>query len=234
MEHLINKTNDKNRSCSFYPKKSATTKKEYKLLLPLAFLLLTVCLSSVVLAYKITEIHGVIISTVAFIIPFRYMLSDIIAEIYGLSIAKKIIWLMVISGFIFSLICVASIKLPSPAFWAHQSAYEFVLGQTFRVTFSAGFGVIVGSMLNVYLLSKWKVLLKGKYFLFRSFGASVIGELTQYIFTLTILFFTVFSYKKIFDLIVADYGTQFILLLIISPFAQLVIFLVKYIERNNM
>ena len=63
----------------------------------LGFLLITTSLTTLVLGYDVIEIHGFIFSAAALIIPFRYLLGDIIAEIYGLSTAKKMIWYIVIS-----------------------------------------------------------------------------------------------------------------------------------------
>lgn len=211
-------------------KLSTKPSKGYKLLLPLSFLLLTTSLTTFVLGYKVIDIHGYIYSAAALIIPFRYLIGDIIAEIYGLSEAKKIIWLMILCSIIYSTVCVLTIKLPSPPYWSHQSDYDFVLGNTLKIAAYAAFGVTLGSMLNVFLLSKWKVLLKGKWFLFRSLGASITGELTQYIVVLTMMYWTVFGASKIIELIILDYSIQVILLLLLTPLAHMSIFFIKYIE----
>jgi uncharacterized integral membrane protein (TIGR00697 family) len=209
---------------------SKTPMPTYKALFSLSFLLLTICLTSFVLGYKLIDIHGHVLSAAAIIIPFRYLLTDLIAEVYGLSVAKKMIWMLVVCGIIFSTVCVLIIKLPSPAYWSHQEDYDFVLGNTLRIALSATVGVILGSMLNVFLLSKWKVLFEGRWFLLRSFLSSLCGELTQYVAVLTMMYWGMLGIDKIIELIIIDYLFQVAFLLFLSPVSHVSLFFIKYIE----
>lgn len=81
------------------------------------------------------------------------------------------------------------------------------------------------------IITRWKILLKGKYFLLRCLGASAIGEL---IFTLTaylIEFFGVVSISHIFQLIVVSYIIKLVLNLLLSiPVASLANWL-KTVEK---
>jgi len=206
------------------------SKQTYKLLLGLCCLLLTISLTSFVLGYKVIEIHGHILSAAAIIIPFRYLISDLIAEVYGLSVAKKMIWMLIFCGILFSLVCVFTVKLPSPSYWSHQKDYDFVLGNTLRIALSATIGVLLGSMLNVFLLSKWKVLFEGRWFLVRSLLSSVCGELTQYIIVLTMMYWGLLGADKIIELIIIDYAFQVIFLLALSPATHIALFIIKYVE----
>jgi len=202
----------------------------YKLFTFLATLLITVSLTTSVLGYKIIGVDGHIFSAAALIIPFRYLLGDVIAEIYGLYAAKRIIWYMLISGFIFSIVCVLVIRLPSPSYWTHESAYNFVLGKTLHIAIFATIGVFIGSMLNVFLLSKSKLLLNGKYFWLRSLVSSIIGELTQYVIVLTMMYWSIFSVGKIIEVILFDYSVQVIILFLLTPFTHAFIRKIKKIE----
>lgn len=194
--------------------------KHYKLFTFLSVFLITISLTTFVLGYKVIDVHGYVFSAAALIIPFRYLLGDMIAEVYGLYAAKRIIWYMLLCGFIFSLICFSVIKLPSPDYWSQESAYNFVLGNTLYIATFATLGVLVGSMLNIFLLSKWKLLLNGKYFWLRSLGSSITGELTQYIIVLTMMYLTVFDLDRIVELIIFDYAIQIGILFLIIPFTH--------------
>lgn len=68
------------------------------------------------------------------------------------------------------------IKLPyHPQFFSIQSSYEQVFGNLVRFVCAGFLAVLSSHFLNIYMFSKWKVLLRGKYFLLRSMVASAIG-----------------------------------------------------------
>lgn len=46
--------------------------------------------------------------------------------------------------------------MPSPSTWIHQSSYEFVLGTTINTVTATLIAVIIGSNLNIYIMSKLK------------------------------------------------------------------------------
>ncbi len=209
---------------------SRDAKPTYKLLLFLALILLTVSLSSSVLGYKVITFNEHIFTAAAIIIPFRYFLSNLIAEVYGLSMAKKMLWILVFCNILFATICVLVIKLPSPTYWSHQGEFNFVLGNTLRITLSASLGVIIGTMLDIILLSKWKNIFEGRWFVLRSFFSSVFGELTHYMIALTIMYSGILSFNQIVKLITLEYIIQILILLAISPLAQIALFFIKYIE----
>src|SRR3990167_5825284 len=146
-----------------------TMNKPYRYLPFLVMLYMTIITSVSVLSNKIVVIAGHITMAGTLFIPFWFILSDIITEIYGYKISRKIIWLAFFCNFIFSILCLIALAIPSPHFWHGQSAYELVLGDLMRITASGLIAYVISGMLNIYLLVKWKFLLKGRYFWFRSF-----------------------------------------------------------------
>jgi len=207
---------------------------QYKTLLPVTVILLTICLLTLPIGYQIVQVGPYTFSAVALIIPIRYLICDIISEVYGYYIAKKVIWLMLFCSFLFSIIISNIIKLPAPAHWSHHAEYQFVLGSTFKVILYASLGVLVGSFLNIYLVSKWKLLTNGKIFWLRSLGGSIIGDITQYLIGLTLIFHNLFSWQDIFKLIISDYVLQSIILTILAPVAQLIMYKLKKIEKSQI
>ncbi len=186
--------------------------------------------ASLVLGYQVVQFRTYIFSAVVLIIPFRYLLCDVISEVYGFHIAKKIVFYMIIYGFIFSLLMFFIVKLPAPSYWTHRSDYNFVLGNTLHIACYCTIGVFIGSVLNIYFVSKWKVLTKGKYFWLRSLGGSCIGELIQYAITISLMFHTFLNSEKVFGLVVTDYFIQVVILMIFSPIAHFCMFWLKNYE----
>ena len=150
--------------------------KSYKSLTFIAMFLMAMGAATLVLGYQVIQFKNYIFSAVVLIIPFRYLICDIISEVYGFQIAKKIIFCLILSGLLFSLLVTCIIKLPAPSYWAHKDAYNFVLGNTLKVACYSSIGVFIGSLLNIHLVSKWKVLAKGRFFWLRSLGGPVLAN----------------------------------------------------------
>lgn len=149
----------------------------YKCLTVLSMLYMTIKLITIILIYKIIAIGPLSASASTLIIPFWFFLSDIITEVYGYDISKQIIWTAIICQFIFAFICAGLISLHSPPLWPYQSAYDQVAGKLPRVALASFFAITIAAFINAYILTKWKILLRGKYFWLRSLGATAIGEL---------------------------------------------------------
>jgi uncharacterized integral membrane protein (TIGR00697 family) len=170
----------------------------YKYLTFLSMLFMTIKLITVVLIYKIITIGPFSASASTLVIPIWFVMGDIIAEVYGYKIARRIIFIAIICQFIFAFVCGGLISLHAPFGWAHQQAYDQVLGKLPRVAFASFLAIMTGAIINVYAISKWKILLRGKYFWLRSLGASVIGELVFTVIAYSTEFFDVVPLPELF------------------------------------
>lgn len=146
-----------------------------KYILPLALFYLMIYLTADSVAYKLVVIGPTIEPGPPFIFPISYMIADIIAEVYGYQIAKKIIWITLFYELLYAIIIKLIIKLPSPAFWQFQHSYNIVFGNILRFVLAGIAAVLSSSFINVYAISKWKILMKGRHFWLRSIAASAIS-----------------------------------------------------------
>jgi len=159
---------------------------QYKAFSFLSMVYITIILAADVLIYKIAQVGSFTITVGSLVIPFWFIITDVIAEVYGYQLTRKLIWSGIICSILFTVVCATLIQLPSPVLWLHQVAYDQVLGQLPRVLFGYVVGVIAGGFVNTYLITKWKILTRGKYFFLRSIGSSGIGQLTFTIVTLSL------------------------------------------------
>jgi len=204
-----------------------------KCFLPLVCLYLTVKLITILTIYKIVTIGSLTFSASALIMPVWFFIGDVISEIYGYRTMKYVIWCVLFAQFIFAAICWTAIQLPSPTTFHHQEAYLHVLGSLPRVVFSSFVAIFLGAFVNSYLLSKWKIMMKGKFFVARSFASTSIGE---FIFTITaysLEFFGKTPLQQIFSLFIISYAVK-ILINIFSGFpAYLITRYIKNVEGNE-
>jgi uncharacterized integral membrane protein (TIGR00697 family) len=155
---------------------SSPSLRHYRYLILLAMLNACVLSASTSLGYKLTALFGVHLYGTTLIFPLTYLLGDVIAEVYGYRISKIIIWQSMICCLVTAALVSIIVYIPGPSDWHHQDAYLSTLGSSLRIAAASAIGVLSGALVNAYAISKWKVLLNGRYFWLRSIGASGIGE----------------------------------------------------------
>lgn len=149
----------------------------YKYILLIAMLFITVDISAVSVAYKMVSFNELLAinSAATFIFPITYALGDIVAEVYGYNMARKLIWSSLLLQFVYALLVTSSIHLPSPAYWHDDAAYSIVFGSALRFVAAGTIANLVSSFMNVYLVSKLKIPMEGKFFWARSIFSTLVS-----------------------------------------------------------
>jgi len=110
------------------------------------------------------------------IFPISYIFGDILTEVYGYRLARQVIWLGFACNLIFVFFVWVAQILPAASFWNLQSAYQSILGHTPRILAASFCGYLVGEFSNSYVLSKMKILTKGRWLWSRTIGSTIVGE----------------------------------------------------------
>lgn len=174
----------------------------------LSMLFVTLMLGTYVLAYKMVAVGPFIESGGIFIFPLNYALTDITTEVYGFEKTKKLIKNGLLCCFLFAMIVPLIAILPSPKDWGYHESYKYVLGNVFRFFFANTIGLIIGIVINSYLIAKWKIILNGKYFWIRSIASSSIGELITSIIADIVAFIGTTDFIGLFKLMLAIYAVK--------------------------
>lgn len=155
---------------------SVPSRKQYKY--PYLFLgaYLTFLLSTVCLANKLTSISGLLLPGGIFVFVFTFAICDIIGEVYGYAYPRLFIWIGVIAEFIFSMVVICVSHLPSPEYFKYTEMYQIVFDPTLRYVISGLIALLIGEFINVYLLAKWKIFFRGKFFIIRSLASTALGQ----------------------------------------------------------
>lgn len=149
----------------------------YKFLVSISMVYMSIMLCNAILTnrYVGTDVFFILGGTLTS--PFIFILDDIIAEIYGYKITRCVI----LSGFaaqtLFTLICQFIVVAPAPSHFKESAAYISILGPTLlRINFSGFIAYIIANLINSYIITRWKILLKGKKFWLRSLFSSTFSE----------------------------------------------------------
>ena len=217
---------------------------QYKLLLPLSMLFVTMLLLANTLATKIVDIYGLTVAGGILCFPIAYVINDVFAEVYGYKKTVKVIWFGFFCLILSVLLYQVSIAMPSAAFWVSSrgdsgiqnmdTAYEAIFGMTWRIAIASLLAYLVGSFINAFVMSKLKVITKGRYLWVRTIGSTVAGEGVDSIIFAFVAFYGVFDIDSILTLIWVGFVLKTAYEVIITPVTYLVVRKVKEVENLDV
>ncbi|MDX1836486.1 VUT family protein [Legionella taurinensis] len=187
----------------------------YKYITFLSMTYLACELASLVLSFKIIQIRFFFGAAASLIFPITYTWNDIITEVYGFKTAKKIIWFVFLCDYLFVLLVFFAIQAPSPI-QKQEESYNLVLGSLWRSLSSEMVGVLAGAFINSIIISKWKIITRGKIFWFRSICSSAIGELIMLFISVPLALYGTLTIKEITTLIMYAYTYKIVFAFVIS------------------
>jgi uncharacterized integral membrane protein (TIGR00697 family) len=150
-------------------------KTSYRLVIIIA-VFITCLITANIIAVKMISIGPFTLFAAIFIFPVSYIFGDILTEVYGYHMARRVIWLGFICNLIFVLFAWIGQILPANPDWLGQSAYESILGATPRLLVASFCGYLAGEFSNSYILSRMKILTRGRWLWSRTIGSTIIGE----------------------------------------------------------
>lgn len=165
--------------------------------------------------------------------PFWFILNDIVTEVYGYKIARQIFWYAILCNIMFAIVVTILLQLPSPESWSGEAHYAFVFKDMLRLAFSSSCAMIVGSFINMYLISNWKILVNGKYFWLRSIGASTSGEAVFTILIWILAFTGKVSLERLIVIIIWSYLFKVIGSIIFAGPVNLIVKYLKKVEKTD-
>ncbi len=206
-------------------------KKTVSVLFMFAGILFAICLLvSNILATKIILIGSFVAPAGVLIFPIAYIINDVIVEVWGYQKARLIIW----SGFVVNILAVLfftlGIVVPAAPFWQNQDAFATILGSTPRIIIASLLAYLIGSFLNAFVMSKVKVLMKGKDFSVRAILSTLIGESADSMIFITIAFAGTMPLNVLIIMIFTQAFIKTIYEIVILPFTILVVKWVKKVE----
>lgn len=188
-----------------------TSDGNFKYLNFLSMFYTTILLVSVLLDYKFISIGSMLASSATFIISITFFLSDVITEVYGSQVAKKIVCMSLVCLLCFATISFLLEKLPTPEKYAEYGhAYNMILNLFFRASLANIIAILIGSFFNIYFLSKWKKLVKGKHFWLRSLGSSAIGEALYTVIVVSLVNAGIVSFSHLIEILTVSYSFKLI------------------------
>lgn len=163
--------------------------------------------------------------------PFVFILDDIIAEIYGYKMARCVIFCGFAAQTLFVVICQLVVLAPSPSFSKESTAYFHILGPSLlRIHFSGFAAYIMANLMNSYVITRWKILLKGKKFWLRSVGSSMFSEAFYSLLAIILMELNSIPFHEVIKVVMISYTIKVLYNIIFAAPANA---LVKYIKNKT-
>ncbi len=206
-------------------------KKQVSVAFMAAGLLFTVCLIVAnIIEQKLIRIGPIEATAGLLIFPVSYIVNDLIAEVWGYRKARLIIWYGFAMNFLAVIIFRLSTWVPGSENFTHGDAFDLVLGNTLRITLASFAAFLVGSFLNAYVMSKMKILQRGRGFSIRAVVSTIIGEGADSIVFFTLAFYAIIPTKDMLVLVATQTAMKTAYEIIILPLTNVIVKRVKKIE----
>jgi uncharacterized integral membrane protein (TIGR00697 family) len=152
-------------------------------------LYITFELVSNVTAGKLIDVFGQPVAVTVYFFPFTYIFSDILTEVYGYARARAVLWIVMLCTILSTVIYSIVVVIPPSTVFEANEAYLRVLGVVPQIVLAAWLAIFAGDIANNYVMSKMKILTKGRMLWSRTITSTILGQLVN-----TIIFYSIALY----------------------------------------
>jgi len=147
----------------------------YRLVIIIA-VFITCLITANTIAVKVVSLGPFILPAAIFVFPLSYIFGDVLTEVYGYRVARRVIWLGFACNLVFVFFAWVGQILPTAVFWEGQEAYKSILGFAPRLLAASFLGYLAGEFANSAILARMKILTKGRWLWSRTIGSTIIGQ----------------------------------------------------------
>lgn len=204
--------------------------KFYGLLVGLSIMIMMACDT---LAFKVLHIFSRDLAASGLIYSFNFSLSSIITEVYGFKLAGRIIWVQLICHILFILLINLIAILPSPEGSITYPLYLNLYQNIWHVLIGSCIAMPVAYFSNDIILSKLKINLYGKKFIYRFLISNIIGSAILVIISYPVNFYAQYSLQKIMHIALDTWIYKIFAAIVLLPIAIYLINLLKKLEKTD-
>ncbi|MDR1586422.1 MAG: queuosine precursor transporter [Treponema sp.] len=165
--------------------------------------------------------------------PLSYVFGDILTEVYGFRASRRVIWTGFAALALSSLVFLLLRALPADRNWeeyAGSAAYDAILGgmSTGGIALASLLAYWIGEFSNSVILSRLKVLMKGKLLWVRTIGSTLAGELLDsLVFVFAASLAGVFGWELFPSLVLTNYFLKCAIEALMTPLTYAAVHFLK-------
>ena len=159
--------------------------------------------------------------------PIAYIVGDVLTEVYGFRIARRVIWL----GFVCNIFAVGvyqlAMQFPTHNDPTFDAGFQMVFASTPRILIASMIAYLVGSFINAAVLSRLKVRTQGKHLWLRTIGSTIAGQGVDTVIFVLIAFGGVFPNQVVWEMVYTNLIVKIGIEVLATPVTYRVISLFK-------
>lgn len=173
------------------------------------------------LGSKITTVLGVSVSVGIFAYPLSFLITDIVAEVFGKNKAQKFI----LAGFISLLLVIfltgLSVILPPAGRYQYNEEYKIIFGASLRITVASLIAFALAQYHDVWAFHFWKKKTGGRWLWLRNNLSTIVSQFIDTTIFMFVAFYLItpkFTAGFIFALIIPYWLFKIAFALLDTPF----------------
>ncbi len=202
----------------------------YGLLVGLSIMIMMACDT---LAFKVIHVLSYDLAASGLIYSLNFSLASIITEVYGFNLAGRIIWVQLICHILFIFLINLITILPSPDDSSTYYLYFNLYHNIWHVLIGSCVAMPVAYFINDIIVSKLKINLYGRKFIYRFLISSIIGSAVLVTISYPINFYEQYSIQHIMNIALNTWIYKIFAAIILLPLAMFLINLLKYLEKTD-
>lgn len=182
------------------------------------------------LGSKITEIFGVRTSVGIFALPIAFLVTDIVAEVYGKKRAQSFVITAFIANILVLLLTILAVKMPAHSFFEHDEAYNAIFSNSVRIILASMTAFLLSQLHDIWAFHFWKTKTKNKFLWLRNNLSTVVSQFIDTTIFMFIAFYQVspkFTAAFIFSLIIPYWILKVAFAILDTPLVYLGVRLVR-------
>lgn len=180
-----------------------------------------------VMATRLINVHGLIMDAGTLTYPLLFLIGDLMSEVYGFKVARKIIFVGFLCNFFFVAMTWVATTLPALSNDALTVGYDTVFTYNLRIVTASFICYLAGSLLNAASLVWIRKWTNSRWFAVRTIGSTVLGAFVD---TLMFSFLAWYGTVPVNDILVMA-ATSYAVKLVYESFISTPI---AYATRNTV
>jgi uncharacterized integral membrane protein (TIGR00697 family) len=186
-----------------------------------------------ILASKMVQLGPFVFDGGTLLFPLSYIFGDVLTEVYGYKDSRKVIWTGLVMLVLMATVVWIIGLLPAEASWAFQKDYNNILMMMPRIVLASIIAYFAGEYSNSVILSRLKVLTKGKRLWMRTIGSTLVGELVDSVLFVFIGFTGLYPMEVLVVMAFSNYLFKTTIEVAFTPLTYLVVGAVKKAEKTD-
>ncbi|NCU37458.1 VUT family protein [Candidatus Saccharibacteria bacterium] len=197
----------------------------------LAGLFVATLIVSNIASVKLVNIGPFVFDAGTILFPLAYIVGDIVTEVYGYRKMRALVYVGITGLLVASVSFWLVGLLPPDASWSNQAAYDSILGIVWRIVAASIVALLVGEMINAYVMARMKIATKGKGLWTRMVSSSAAGSAVDTVIFSVIAFAGTVEWTVMVNLITTVFVIKMLTEIAVSPITMKVIIYIK--SRTN-